>query len=210
MKKVKKLPLPGMRNIKTAVSVLLCLVVYLLFPLLAEITNEFDGRFFELLTFIVNRQDPMFACIAAVVVMQSTVADSVSSGKSRIYGTAIGAAAGLLFLLINLSVPVRWLNILLIAIGVVFLIYVCNLLKLQNAVSISVITFLVILISIGQKSPFTYAVNRLLDTGIGIVISIFVNRYLNFPIKKKKSAKENLTVQSTAESSDGQKYENEN
>lgn len=190
MKNIKKLPLPGMRNIKTAVSVLLCLVVYVLFPLLAEITNEFDGKFFELLTFIVNRQDPMFACIAAVVVMQSTVADSVSSGKSRIYGTALGAAAGLLFLLINLSVPVHLLNILLIAIGVVFLIYVCNLLKLQNAVSISVITFLVILISIGQKSPILYAVNRLLDTGIGIVISIFVNRYLNFPFKKEKSPEE--------------------
>lgn len=190
MKKIKKLPLPGMRNIKTAVSVLLCLVVYVLFPLLAEITNEFDGKFFELLTFIVNRQDPMFACIAAVVVMQSTVADSVSSGKSRIYGTALGAAAGLLFLLINLSVPVHLLNILLIAIGVVFLIYVCNLLKLQNAVSISVITFLVILISIGQKSPILYAVNRLLDTGIGIVISIFVNRYLNFPFRKEKAPEE--------------------
>lgn len=190
MKNIKKLPLPGMRNIKTAVSVLLCLVVYVLFPLLAEITNEFDGKFFELLTFIVNRQDPMFACIAAVVVMQSTVADSVSSGKSRIYGTALGAAAGLLFLLINLSVPVHLLNILLIAIGVVFLIYVCNLLKLQNAVSISVITFLVILISIGQKSPILYAVNRLLDTGIGIVISIFINRYLNFPFKKEKAMEE--------------------
>lgn len=190
MKNIKKLPLPGMRNIKTAVSVLLCLVVYVLFPLLAEITNEFDGKFFELLTFIVNRQDPMFACIAAVVVMQSTVADSVSSGKSRIYGTALGAAAGLLFLLINLSVPVHLLNILLIAIGVVFLIYVCNLLKLQNAVSISVITFLVILISIGQKSPILYAVNRLLDTGIGIVISIFVNRYLNFPFRKEKAPEE--------------------
>lgn len=190
MKNIKKLPLPGMRNIKTAVSVLLCLVVYVMFPLLAEITNEFDGKFFELLTFIVNRQDPMFACIAAVVVMQSTVADSVSSGKSRIYGTALGAAAGLLFLLINLSVPVHLLNILLIAIGVVFLIYVCNLLKLQNAVSISVITFLVILISIGQKSPILYAVNRLLDTGIGIVISIFVNRYLNFPFKKEKAPEE--------------------
>lgn len=190
MKNIKKLPLLGMRNIKTAVSVLLCLVVYVLFPLLAEITNEFDGKFFELLTFIVNRQDPMFACIAAVVVMQSTVADSVSSGKSRIYGTALGAAAGLLFLLINLSVPVHLLNILLIAIGVVFLIYVCNLLKLQNAVSISVITFLVILISIGQKSPILYAVNRLLDTGIGIVISIFVNRYLNFPFKKEKAPEE--------------------
>lgn len=190
MKNIKKLPLPGMRNIKTAVSVLLCLVVYVLFPLLAEITNEFDGKFFELLTFIVNRQDPMFACIAAVVVMQSTVADSVSSGKSRIYGTALGAAAGLLFLLINLSVPVHLLNILLIAIGVVFLIYVCNLLKLQNAVSISVITFLVILISIGQKSPILYAVNRLLDTGIGIVISIFVNRYLNFPFRKEKASEE--------------------
>lgn len=190
MKNIKKLPLPGMRNIKTAVSVLLCLVVYVLFPLLAEITNEFDGKFFELLTFIVNRQDPMFACIAAVVVMQSTVADSVSSGKSRIYGTALGAAAGLLFLLINLSVPVHLLNILLIAIGVVFLIYVCNLLKLQNAVSISVITFLVILISIGQKSPILYAVNRLLDTGIGIVISIFVNRYLNFPFRKEKVSEE--------------------
>lgn len=190
MKNIKKLPLPGMRNIKTAVSVLLCLVVYVLFPLLAEITNEFDGKFFELLTFIVNRQDPMFACIAAVVVMQSTVADSVSSGKSRIYGTALGAAAGLLFLLINLSVPVHLINILLIAIGVVFLIYVCNLLKLQNAVSISVITFLVILISIGQKSPILYAVNRLLDTGIGIVISIFVNRYLNFPFKKEKAPEE--------------------
>lgn len=190
MKNIKKLPLPGMRNIKTAVSVLLCLVVYVLFPLLAQITNEFGGNFFELLTFIVNRQDPMFACIAAVVVMQSTVADSVSSGKSRIYGTALGAAAGLLFLLINLSVPVRLLNILLIAIGVVFLIYVCNLLRLQNAVSISVITFLVILISIGQKSPILYAVNRLLDTGIGIVISIFVNRYLNFPFRKEKVTEE--------------------
>lgn len=197
MKNIKKLPLPGMRNIKTAVSVLLCLVVYVLFPLLAEITNEFDGKFFELLTFIVNRQDPMFACIAAVVVMQSTVADSVSSGKSRIYGTALGAAAGLLFLLINLSVPVHLLNILLIAIGVVFLIYVCNLLKLQNAVSISVITFLVILISIGQKSPILYAVNRLLDTGIGIVISIFVNRYLNFPFRKEKDANEKQNTKNT-------------
>lgn len=205
MKDVKKLPLPGMRNIKTAVSVLLCLVVYVMFPLLAEITNEFDGKFFELLTFIINRQDPMFACIAAVVVMQSTVADSVSSGKSRIYGTAIGAAAGLLFLLINLSVPIRLLNILLIAVGVVFLIYICNLLKLQNAVSISVITFLVILISIGQKSPITYAVNRLLDTGIGIVISIFVNRYLNFPFKKKKADEESLSTQKDTENSGEEK-----
>lgn len=184
-----KLPLPGMRNIKTAVSVFLCLVIYVVFPFLSSLLSGLEGTFAETTAFILKREDPMFACVAAVIVMQSTVADSVSIGKSRIYGTAMGAAAGLLFLWLSLCLPYKWFNIILCTAGVIVLIYVCNILKLQNAASISVITFLVIMISIGHNAPFIYAFNRLLDTGIGIVVSLLVNKFINVPRRRKPTIK---------------------
>lgn len=189
MKKRQRLPLPGMRNIKTAVSVFLCLVIYVVFPLLSSSLSGVDGRIAEVIAFILKREDPMFACIAAIIVMQSTVADSVSIGKSRIYGTAMGAAAGLLFLCLNLCLPYKWFNIILCTFGVIVLIYICNVSKLQNAASISVITFLVIMISIGHNAPFLYAFNRLLDTGIGIVVSLLVNKFVNVPRRRKQAVK---------------------
>lgn len=177
-----------MRNIKTALSVFLCLVIYVVLPLLSSFLSGIGGSLAEIFAFILKREDPMFACIAAIIVMQSTVADSVSIGKSRIYGTAMGAFVGLAFLGLNLCLPYKWFNIILCTVGVIALIYVCNILKLQNAASISVITFLVIMISIGHNSPFLYAFNRLLDTGIGIVVSLTVNRLISVPKGIKNAA----------------------
>ncbi|MDT2191533.1 FUSC family protein [Paenibacillus larvae] len=74
---IRKLPRIGMRNVKTAIAVLLCILILRLFQI----------------------ESPFYACIAAVITMQNTVEDSYETGINRIIGTLIGAAIGLVFVI---------------------------------------------------------------------------------------------------------------
>jgi uncharacterized membrane protein YgaE (UPF0421/DUF939 family) len=143
----------GMRNIKTAISVFLCIIIL----------RAFHNTF------------PFYACIAAVITMQSTVHDSYTTGKNRMIGTIIGAICGLIFALISPN------NAFLTSIGIVFVIYFSNLFNRNNSISIACVVFLAIMTNLTKVTPLVYSFNRVTETFIGILVSVLVNYLISAP-----------------------------
>lgn len=137
----------GMRNIKTALSVFLCIIILRVF----------------------RHPFPFYACIAAVITMQSTVNNSFTTGKNRMIGTVIGAICGLLFALISPN------NVFLTSIGIVLIIYFLNLLKRKNSIIIGCVVFLAIMTNLREGTPLIYSLSRVVETFVGIFISVLVN-----------------------------------
>ncbi|ERK28486.1 FUSC family protein [Clostridium intestinale] len=153
--KINKLPKIGLRNLKTALSVLACILL------------------FEIL----NRELPFYACIAAVICTGDSVKNSVLAGKNRLIGTLIGGLHGILFIFIEPYIPIP--TSVLISLGIVIVIYTGVILKKQPSISISCVVFLAIMINIRGGVTYLYAINRIIDTAIGIVIAVLVNKYFN-------------------------------
>lgn len=167
-KEISKLNFPkvGLRTIKSAISVFLCLVI---FP-----------------------EIPFFACLTAVICLQDTVANSVKTGIHRGGGTILGGFIGLVFLLfcklISYNIPNYLLSKLLIyiiiSLGIIVVIYSCNLLNQSGAINISCIVFLAVTTAHAYEEPLYYALDRTIQTLFGILISILVNKYITPPKEK--------------------------
>lgn len=143
----------GMRNFKTGIAVFLCIITLRLLKV----------------------EYPFYACIAAVICMQSSVFDSFKVGKNRMIGTFIGALIGLLFALIEPR------NAFLCFLGIIVVIYVCNMLGRNKSATIACIVFLAIMINLKDTTPLLYSANRLMETFIGIAISVLVNYFISPP-----------------------------
>lgn len=140
----------GMRNIKTAIAVSLSVAI---------------SRFF-------NMEYPFYAAIAAIISMQTTMGESFKVGRNRMLGTILGAMVGVIFYFINSS------SIVTIGIGIMVVIYMCNLFGWKKSVSIAGIVFCVIMTNLDGRDPIFYALNRILDTFIGITIAVLVNYFI--------------------------------
>lgn len=144
----------GMRNLKTAIAVFLCIII-------TRSLNISDS--------------PFYACIAAVICMQSSVFETFKTGKNRMIGTFIGALIGFLFALIQPG------NALLVAVGITLLIYICNVLGYNKSISIACIVFIAIMVNLTDKTPLFYSTYRLIETFIGILIAVLVNYFIYPP-----------------------------
>lgn len=153
--KIKNLPKIGLRNLKTALSVLACILLFELF----------------------NRELPFYACIAAVICTGDSVENSVLAGKNRLIGTLIGGLYGIVFIFLEPHIPIP--AAVLISIGIVVVIYTGVILKKQPSISISCVVFLAIMTNLKGGVTYIYAINRIVDTAIGIVIAVLVNKYFN-------------------------------
>lgn len=153
------MPKIGMRIIKSAAAVFLCFVIY-------KIRGE---------------GIPFYSAIAAVLCMQREIEDSKAKGKSRMIATFIGGIAGMgmLYLLKFFAVDAHsWLYYLFVSVALVPLIYTTVLLKQPDCSYLSCVVFLCICISHGNDAdPFAFALNRMLDTWIGILVAIAVNSF---------------------------------
>lgn len=141
----------GMRNVKTAVSVMICISIFQ----------------------VLNRSYPFYACIAAVICMRNNQKDTLKVGKNRMIGTMIGGFVGYIF-----SSQFKY-NAILIGIGISAVIYICNLLKKEASVAIACIVFIAVMTNLKGQLPHIYAINRVVDTFIGIIIAAIVNQYLD-------------------------------
>ena len=144
----------GMRNFKTALAVFICMIIIEIF----------------------NMDSPFYASIAAVICMQSSVFDSFTAGKNRMKGTFIGAVIGFLLALISPG------NIILSALGVMLIIYICNIFESQKSINIACVVFIAIMVNLGDQSPLSYSFFRLIETFIGIIVAVLVN-YFVYPPK---------------------------
>ena len=144
----------GMRNFKTALAVFICMIIIEIF----------------------NMDSPFYASIAAIICMQSSVFDSFTAGKNRVKGTFIGAVIGFLLALISPG------NIILSALGVMLIIYICNIFESQKSINIACVVFIAIMVNLGDQSPLSYSFFRLIETFIGIIVAVLVN-YFVYPPK---------------------------
>lgn len=157
----------GMRNIKTALSVGICLLFF-----------QFIGI-----------GDGIQAAIAAIICMKSSLENSIQTGVERIIGTVIGAVLGVLALLIIERTTFQITTLLAIT-GVVIIIYLCNLFKVQASTVIGLVVFLIILIAEEDQPPVIYGTLRLIETFFGIIVAYLINRFFDLR-HLRKLVKEN-------------------
>ncbi len=161
------LPKIGARNLKTALAVSLCIII------------------FEL----IGRPYPFYACIAAVICMKDTVENSMSMGKSRMIGTITGACVGILLTFIARSFNLTNFQGIITGIGIVLTIYLLNVFKKNGSVVIACIVCIAIMTNLHGRTPYSYAINRVIDTFIGIIIALLINNYI---YKYRKIVKKDL------------------
>ena len=147
-----KLQKIGMRNIKTGIAVIICVLVGNLI---------LDNTF--------------FAVVACVISMQNTFKASLKTGINRISGTIVGGIIGFLFALISPGNPI------LCGLGIMTTIYVCNLLGLRLGTNVAYVTFSAINLGVGTANPIQYSINRVIDTSVGVLIGIIVNYFVARP-----------------------------
>lgn len=143
----------GMRTIKTVIAVILTLIISEIFKL----------------------RSPLLASIAAIMTMESSVSESFTTGKNRMYGTILG---GVIALGISLIFPSNFFSI---GLGLIILISICNALKWDKASRMSMVVFLGILLNYKDGDRFDYAFHRTLDTLIGVVVGTSINYFIRPP-----------------------------
>lgn len=153
-----RLPRIGMRIIKSAVATFLCLLV-----------DQW------------RHGTPFYSALAVLQCMQNSREGTLKMALQRTTGTLVGAAFGLVVLLLQLRVlgPLGvkglWWD-LLISITVAVVLYATVLLHKKNASYFSCVVFLSIVINhIGDANPYLFVLNRVTDTLIGVAIGMAVN-----------------------------------
>ncbi len=163
-KKELKLHLPGMRNIKTALCVLICLLI----------------------TYFISKEVTLYSAIAAIVCMQSTIENTLKIGVNRLVGTAIGGGVAMLLIPVMENKDMYSLFFIFAPLGIILVIYVCNVIKMPGSSVICAIVYITVLTapiipSANSQNPYYLAVFRIIDTAIGIVVAMLINRYVAPP-----------------------------
>lgn len=150
----------GLRNIKTALAATLCALIYYFFD-----------------------RNPTFACIGAVFGMGNDMNGSKLGGGNRLFGTIIGGILGIgLFRIYIIFYPeggmYRPLMLLLLFIGVVLLIVISQFVKWPGAIQPGSVMLCIILFNTPVATYIDYSVNRIVDTGFGVIVALVVNYFL--------------------------------
>ena len=145
----------GMRNIKTAVTAALCALIYYFFD-----------------------RSPAFACIGVIFGMGQNLSDGYKNGGgNRLYGTIIGGLLGmLLFRLYLFFVPDGHhtpLLALFTLVGTVILILACQSVW-SGGVQPGGVVMCIILFNTPVESYVSYALNRIVDTSVGVLMALLV------------------------------------
>ena len=150
-----KLPHIGLRNLKTALSASLCALIY----------------------YFLDR-NPAFACIGAIFGMGANLEHSKLHGGNRLFGTIIGGFLGMalyrFYLIFYPTGENRLLLVPLLFVGVVILILLAQICWV-GAVQPGGVVLWLLLFSIGPDNYISYSLNRMLDTGVGVIMSLLIN-----------------------------------
>lgn len=170
---MKAFPKIGLRILKSAIAVLLCYIV-----------NYFRGE----------NGIVFYSQLSALWCIQSYISTTKKNAVQRIIGTFIGAAAGLVILLTVGFIRLQFgfdgfslyaVEAFLTSIGILFVLYSTVVIKKKQASYFSCVVFLSIaVIHISDANPYLFALNRFVDTMVGIVIGVGVNLF-HLPRKKR-------------------------
>ncbi|MBQ8646662.1 MAG: FUSC family protein [Oscillospiraceae bacterium] len=156
----------GLRTIKTAVAVIIAMVIV-----------EFYGA---------TTSKLVFAMLGAMAAVQPTFKESLESCLSQLAGTVFGAVAGVFLL----SLPIS--HFAATGIGIVLVLGMYNALGHRFAPSLACL-MVVTLCTTPDILPLTYATGRLWDSAIGLGVGMLINT-LVFPYDNSRQIR--TTVES--------------
>ena len=158
-KKKFRLPPPGWHAVRISLAVFVALAVL---------------SWFE-------EYNPFYAAIAAVVCTKPDLKSSHQMGVRRILGTMAGGAVGLGAMLLFEKTGSAWEPYLL-PVFVFVIIYLCKLIGLNESASIGCIVLLSVVIMHKPEGmqAYHYVLNRLIETGVGVLAAVLVNFAFDF------------------------------
>lgn len=172
-----RMPKIGLRNIKTAIAVMLTMLLNLI---LTMISPEFAQTWYS----------PFFAGIAAVYSMQREHSQSFRLAKIRSLGSLFGGLFGMLLVLFHETYVQDYLIAnyghiadmlvlyMLTGLFTIVLIYLLVYFKFHDLVFVAALTYLSVTISLRNNLPVTYfAINRISSTTIGVLITLLINQF---------------------------------
>ncbi len=167
----------GQRNIKTAIAVLITLIINLILYL---ISPEFASTWYS----------PFFAGIAAVYSMQRENSKSFALAKIRSLGSIFGGLFGMSLILfyeavlsdIILDRYGSFMNMFVLymfaALFIIVLISILVRFKQHDLVFVAALTYLSVTISLRNNLPVVpFAINRISSTIIGVLITLMINNF---------------------------------
>ena len=167
--------LPGMRVLKTFIAILLCVSI----------------------DYLRGASSPFQSSIATVICLQPTLASSYETSKARIFGTIVSG-----IFTASILIPLRNYGINFSSYTFYFIIAVSSLVLMsffvfidkKKSLSIGVIVFLVIAFTNNQSDPLPYTITRVIDTLIGIGISILINWFPYFNVNNPDVVKDEVRL----------------
>jgi len=154
----------GPRTLKTALAVTLSIIMV-----------SFYGS---------STSNLIFATIGALSAMGATFKESLESCFSQIAGVLFGVIAGVL--LLSMHMP----TLLASGIGVIVVITFYNLLRLRISPTLACIV-VVTICNLTSTTPFVYAMERIWDTAIGLLIGMLINLFI-FPYDNSKQIRNTI------------------
>lgn len=155
----------GMRIVKTVLAVFVCSILGWL-----------------------RGETAFFSMIAAVLCMQKSAEKTLATSFNRVIGTAVGGAYGVIVLFLETQfrlqriLPLFYLIVSLMLIPVIL---TATGIKKPSVAAFACVVFLSTTVyHVGDADPYTYALNRMLDTVIGIVVALIVNLAMPGPKTK--------------------------
>ena len=171
----------GGRTLKTVISATLVAMVYGLL-----------GR------------NPCFACIGAVYGMGNVFAGGLQSGGNRFLGTVIGGLFAIPFywLMYFSGFPVpQWVWYM---IGLFLVLYVSQIFGANGAIQPGTVVFFVVLATVSTERFVSYTIARIIDTGIGVLVSLGISWIFPSPLEVKElNRKAAIAVELAELASDG-------
>lgn len=162
-------PKVGMRTTKTVISATLVAIVY-------GLINDYTPL----------SVNPCFACIGAVFGMGNVWKDGLRSGGNRFIGTLIGGLVVIpmywLTRMSGLPVP-EWIAV---AVGLFLVLYAHQMFNANSAIQPGAVVFFVVLDTVVPERYISYTIARIIDTGIGVAVSLVINKVWPSPLEDKK------------------------
>lgn len=164
-------PKVGMRTVKTVISATLIAIIY-------GLINDYTPL----------DANPCFACIGAVFGMGNVWKGGLQSGGNRFIGTLIGGLV---------VIPVYWLTRLsglpipewiAVAVGLFLVLYAHQMFGANAAIQPGAVVFFVVLDTVVPERYISYTIARIIDTGIGVALSLAINKIWPSPLEPKQEA----------------------
>jgi len=150
----------GMRVVKTAAAVLVCLLI----------------------AWLLGSENLMqISAISALVTLRASSDDTMHTGIARVLGTVIGGIMGFLTVLVGLFLPYysEGLFVVVIPAMLVLNLYICNLFKMHDSCGISCVVTIVVAAQItplaGVSYTLIFALLRVRDTLIGVAVATIID-----------------------------------